>query len=231
MNNLSQQNLKIIYLDEDLIAVDKPSGLLTIQDGYHPELPNLKTILRGKYGEVYTVHRLDKLTSGIVLFARNTEMHRDLSIQFSEHQVGKTYHAIVHGFPIWKRKVINQPLKINGDRKHRTIISHSHGKEATTIVNCIRKSECYSYLEIKPKTGITHQIRSHLSALGFPILGDRLYNHSSCIKKGSSDPCGSFYLHAKSISFYHSRTNNFLDLDIDLPDYFDSFINDHFKKY
>lgn len=231
MDILLKHQFNIIFQDKDLIAVSKPSGLLTIQDGFHPEIPNLRTVLKELYGEIYTVHRLDKLTSGIVLFARNAATHRDLSIQFSDRKIEKTYLAVVHGFPIWQNKIIDQPLKVNGDRSHRTVISLIEGKKAATLVKCLIKSETYTLLEIKPKTGYSHQIRAHLSASGFPVVGDKLYCRTSSIAKADNISSSFFYLHSKSISFFHSGINEMLSLNTDIPDYFEQFIHDQIRIY
>ncbi|HSM26091.1 MAG TPA: RluA family pseudouridine synthase, partial [Anaerolineaceae bacterium] len=167
----------LVYVDSSIIIVNKPSGLRTIPDGYQKNLPNLQTLLKEKFSSIFTIHRLDKETSGLIIFGRNKLSHRNLNIQFEQKLIDKTYHALVHNIPEWDVYTIDQPLLIDGDRKHRTVIN-PNGKSATTFLRKVEvnNDNHLSFLDIHPKTGYTHQIRSHLNHLGFPILGDQLYS-------------------------------------------------------
>jgi RluA family pseudouridine synthase len=168
-------SVPVVYEDENVIILDKPGGILSIEDGFQPDLLNLRSLLTKKYGRIWVVHRLDKDTSGIIIFAKNADSHRFINSQFSERRVIKTYQAVVHGFPLWREKIIELPLKINGDRKHRTIIDSLNGKKALSSVKLIEHWAAYSLFHIVPATGYTHQIRAHCAAYGFPIVGDHQY--------------------------------------------------------
>jgi RluA family pseudouridine synthase len=208
---------ELIYQDDQLIAINKPAGLLSIRDGYDPTLPYAAALLEPQFGRVWVVHRLDRDTSGILLFARTQEAHQDLNTQFEDRKIKKTYHTIICGCPPWEKYRIDLPLKVDGDRKHRTVVSEKEGKPART--DCFLLEQfCpeFSLLAALPYTGYTHQIRTHLARIGFPILGDRLY---------SANPTGSslssiisrLALHARSITFLHPYSHLPLNLEATYP--------------
>lgn len=200
MRNLPFATVPIIYEDDHVIVLNKLEGLLTIEDGFHPELPNLRSLLRDHYGKIWTVHRLDKETSGVIIFAKDSETHKFLNDQFANRQVKKEYHAVVQGFPSWKEKTIDYPLKTNGDRKHRSVIDTKYGKKSKTLLRVIGKSDLFCYLEVFPATGYTHQIRAHCAAIGLPILGDNLYFRGCKINKFLEPD--HLFLHANSLEIY-----------------------------
>jgi tRNA pseudouridine32 synthase / 23S rRNA pseudouridine746 synthase len=191
----------IMYEDKKIIAINKPEGLLTIPDGYQKNLPNLFNILKLFIPNLWIVHRLDKLTSGIVLFAKDPFVHKDLNFQFENRSIGKKYIAVTHGFPCWEEKLIDLPLRINGDRRHRTVIDEARGKPARTKVTIIEKNERCSLLSIFPKTGYTHQIRCHLSSIGHLVLGDDLYRYFQFKDQKNTHKYPRLFLHAESITF------------------------------
>lgn len=217
-------DIPVIYEDDQLVAINKPAGLLSIPDGYNPQLLNLQTLLREKYGGIWTVHRLDKETSGVIIFAKTAEAHRQLNSQFDERSIKKDYQCVIVGEPEWEDFTINLPLKVNGDRKHRTVV-HSTGKAATTKVHLAGRKKGLSYLVVKPGTGYTHQIRAHLAAEGFTILGDVLYKPIAERKfpdrfseKSVEYVIGSrLYLHAQSIVFFHPiyQTETMIEAPLD----------------
>lgn len=165
----------LLWMDEDLLALNKPAGLLTIPDGYDPSLPNLAAMLKEHYGPTWVIHRLDKDTSGVILFARNAEAHRQLNAQFAHRETQKEYHCLFAGQPEWTETQIDLPLRVNGDRRHRTVVDHSAGKAAQTTIRVLQRLGLFTFAAAIPHTGYTHQIRSHLAAIGFPILADALY--------------------------------------------------------
>ena len=213
----------IIYEDEAIVALNKPEGLLSIPDGYIEVLPNLRDLLKEKYGSIWVVHRLDKLTSGVILFAKNRSTHKELSMQFQTRNIKKDYAALVHGFPIWKEKNVYLPIRVNGDRHHRTVVDLNSGKVASTYVKVINKYNTFSRVQIFPNSGYSHQIRCHLAALGHPIIGDNLY----CFLR-YKNPSFSFteprlFLHAESLTFKLASGSN-LTISAPIPDLFFSFM-------
>lgn len=164
-----------IYCDDSLVVLNKASGILTAADRYDADSPRLDTLATGDYGKLYAVHRIDKDTSGAVLYARTAESHRALSMAFQERSVQKVYHALVYGRPLWSETVCEARLLVNGDARHRTIVSRA-GKDALTAFRVIGDCGPYSWIEARPKTGRTHQIRAHLRELGFSIVCDPLYS-------------------------------------------------------
>ena len=186
--------INLLYLNDSLIAVNKPAGLPSLPDGYNLSAPHLKSVLEPVYGRLWIVHRLDRDTSGVVLLARSAQAHRELNSRFEQHQVVKRYHAVVCGCPDWREKEVRLPLRPDGDRRHRTIVDEQRGKPSITEFHLLRSLGRYALVEASPHTGRTHQIRAHLAAIGLPILGDTLYGgqaglFTSMIKPGFT--CGS----------------------------------------
>lgn len=168
--------LDILYQDENILAINKPSGLLTLPDGFQPDLPHVRTLLEPDWGRLWIVHRLDKGTSGVLLLARNPETHRLLNDQFARHVIQKEYRALTIGNPDRDQWDVSLPLKVNGDREHRTVVNSRSGKAAATHFQVLKRfSSGHSLLAVQPHTGYTHQIRAHLAACDLPILGDPLY--------------------------------------------------------
>jgi len=196
-----------------VIALNKPEGFLTIPDGYFQDAPNLRDILRTKFGRIWVVHRLDKDTSGVIVFAKNAIMHKKLNDAFSHRQTKKKYIAFIHGVPFWTERIISYPLLINGDRRHRTIINLVNGKPAETIINITEKKMIYSEAIIWPKTGYTHQIRSHLSQIGHPVIGDALYDMHRTKAIDGAIQCPQ----TEKGLFLHASELKFIDKSINLP--------------
>jgi RluA family pseudouridine synthase len=193
--------MKIIYEDNHLIVVDKPAGLPVLPDGWEKDSPYLVKILEEGYGKIFIVHRLDKITSGAIIFGRDAVTHRELNIQFEGHQAEKIYHAIVEGNPKWDEKFARFPLRANVGHKHRTMVDNKNGKPSETHFRVIKRFEAAALVEAKPMTGRTHQIRVHAYALGHPLVGDVLYGAQETFKFARP------MLHAQSLSFLHPMTN------------------------
>lgn len=193
--------MKIIYEDAQLVVVDKPAGLSVLPDGWEKDSEYLVKMLEETFGKMFIVHRLDKITSGVMVFARDPEIHRALNIQFENHDAQKTYHAILEGNPKWEQKVAKHPLRANVGHKHRTMVDDKNGKPSETRFRVIKRYPESALVEAKPMTGRTHQIRVHAYALGHPLVEDVLYGARDLY--GLSHPM----LHAQSLSFIHPATN------------------------
>lgn len=170
--------MDILYTDDQILVIDKPAGIPVLPDGWEQDAPYLVKMLEEEFGKLWVVHRLDKGTSGVMIFARNAESHRALNTQFENHEAMKTYHAIVEGNPKWDEKVTKFPLRANVGKKHRTAVDDKNGKPAETHFRVIKRYQDAALVEAKPMTGRTHQIRVHAYALGHPLLGDVLYGAS-----------------------------------------------------
>ena len=200
--------MKIIYEDEYVLVLDKPAGLPVLPDGWEKDAPYLVKTLEEQYGKLWIVHRLDKITSGVMVIARDAETHRTLNIQFEARQAEKVYHAIVEGIPQWNEKIAKHPLRINVGHKHRTGVSDKYGKPSETRFKVIKRYQArpeqgrrdLALIEARPVTGRTHQIRVHAYALGHPLLGDTLYGASEThlIARPA--------LHAHSLTFTHPQS-------------------------
>ncbi|MBQ9238167.1 MAG: RluA family pseudouridine synthase [Treponema sp.] len=164
-----------LFVDSALVALNKRSGLSVSADRYNSAAPRLDVIAEKEFGKLYAVHRIDKDTSGIILYARTPDAHRNLSRQFTAHSVQKIYHCIVHGHPAWQTLHVDVPLRTDGDTQHRTVVSRQNGKPAVTDFTRIADCGKYSWIEARPITGRTHQIRAHLAAHNVYIVCDSLY--------------------------------------------------------
>ena len=193
--------MKIIYEDNHLLVVDKPAGLSVLPDGWEKDSEYLVKRLQDQYGKIFIVHRLDKITSGVMVFARDAETHRVLNIQFENHEAQKTYHAILEGNPKWEEKVAKHPLRANVGHKHRTMVDDRKGKPSETRFRVMKRYQESALVEAKPMTGRTHQIRVHAYALGHPLVEDVLYGARD--RYGLPRPM----LHAQSLLFVHPVSN------------------------
>ena len=225
--------LDILYEDKDIIVVNKPKGLVVHPANGNPDgtlvnaiMAICKDTLSGIGGEIRPgiVHRLDKDTSGVIIIAKNDNAHINLSEQIKNHKVEKTYIALVRGNVKENEATINMPIgRSTKDRKKMAVTKN--GKNAITHFKVIKRYGSYTLLEIKIETGRTHQIRVHLSQIGYPIIGDTVYSNGKN-EWGVVGQC----LHAKSIKFRHPITNKEMFIEAKLPEYFKSIIDDLDKK-
>ena len=210
-------NPQCIYQDDDLLIINKPSGLLSIPDGYDPSLPHLKYVLEPLFDGLWMVHRLDKGTSGIMILARNKEAHRILSEYFRKREIEKYYHALITPSPGWGELHINLPLRTDADRKHRTRVDQTTGKHAETICMVKKSFQNSALIEIKILTGFTHQIRAHLRAYQHIIVGEQLYNAGL---QSPHFPVKRLMLHSRRIGFSHPASGDWMDYTAPYPEDF-----------
>lgn len=209
----------IMWVDPALVVLNKPAGMLTLPDGYNPNLPHLRSILEPSLGQLWIVHRLDKETSGVIVIARSAETHRRLNTQFQQSQVVKEYHALVMGNPPWDTYTVDKSLRANVGHHHRTIVDEKKGKPALTLLRVIRRfSEPrygdYALVEATPKTGRTHQVRAHLFAVGFPPIADSLYGDKT---HPAYHRLASLGLHARSLTLEHPLTGKIIKYEAPYP--------------
>jgi RluA family pseudouridine synthase len=163
----------IILENDDLVVVNKPSGLLTIPDREGKDV-SLKQLLQQKSGDIFTVHRLDRDTSGIVVFARNEQTHKHLSQQFENRETNKIYQGLVLGSLLQKEGVINEPISEHPSKRGFMTV-YKNGKESITEYEVLEQFRFFSWLRFRILTGRTHQIRVHMKHIGHPIACDPLY--------------------------------------------------------
>ena len=217
--------VEVLYEDDDIIVVNKPKGMVVHPGNGNPDgtlvnaLMNIcKDSLSGIGGEIRPgiVHRLDKDTSGVIVVAKNDKAHINLSEQIKNHEVEKTYIALVRGIVKENEATINMPIGRNkNDRKKMAV--EKDGKEAVThfkVLERYPKDNC-TLLEVKIETGRTHQIRVHLSHIVYPVIGDTTYSNGKN-KWGVVGQC----LHAKRLKFKHPTTGKEMIIEAELPKYF-----------
>ncbi|HEY7774229.1 MAG TPA: RluA family pseudouridine synthase [Marinagarivorans sp.] len=203
----------VIYQDDDYLAINKPSGLLSnpgrAENTYDCALTRLQTA----FGEIHLVHRLDCDTSGVMVFAKHKKAEGALKKQLQEREIEKTYHALVWGVPKLAKGVIQFPLGPNPDDRPLQKIEPK-GKAATTRYHLLEANtdSDTALLELKPETGRTHQLRVHLEGIGHPILGDTFYGHAQA-QAMQSRLC----LHAKTLQFSHPFSGQPVVIDTAVP--------------
>lgn len=225
--------LDVIYEDKDIIVINKPKGMVVHPANGNPNgtlvnaVMNIcKDSLSGIGGEVRPgiVHRLDKDTSGIIIVAKNDKAHINLSEQIKNHEVKKIYIALVRGVIKENEATINMPIgRSTKDRKKMDVTEK--GKNAITHFKVLARSDKYTLLMVNIETGRTHQIRVHLSHIGYPIIGDEVYSNG----KNEWNVQGQC-LHAWKLKFVHPITGNEMELKAELPEYFKNIIRQIWNK-
>ena len=209
--------ISVVYEDEHLLAVDKPAGMPVHPGVGHPDSTLLNALMGldsgigavGGASRPGLVHRLDKDTSGLVLVAKTEQAHERLSAQFKERSVRKGYLALVAGHPDPAEAIIDAPIgRDPGDRKKMAIVDD--GRESSTLYRTLRSYRDCSLIDVRPKTGRTHQIRVHFASIGHPIIGDDTY--------GRADPrIDRHFLHAAYLEFEHPASGERVELHAPLP--------------
>lgn len=206
---------QIIFEHPQYVVVSKAAGLLSVPERFTDEI-SLKRMLRDRYGEIYTVHRLDQGTSGLILFARNLEGHKDLNQLFEDRKVIKKYLAIVEGRMRKNEGKIDAPiLKLPGQNR---VVIHKQGKESLTTYHVINQFNNHALLSLELHTGRTHQIRIHLNYLGNPLLVDPVYGRHEDFMVSSIKGKNKFHLEKGTIEYpllrrtpLHAEQLSFID--------------------
>ena len=219
-------NLKIVYEDEDVVVVDKPTGMVvhpaagnyskTLVNGLLYEIDDLK----GIKGEIRPgiVHRIDKNTSGLLMVAKNDMSVKDLEEQLKEHSVNRLYIGLVSGVISEERGRIFAPIgRDPDDRKKMAVVKD--GKNAITNFRVLERYKKFTLCEFKLDTGRTHQIRVHMKYIGHPLVGDIEYGSKKLASETGQ------YLHAAVLGFIHPRTKEYMEFKSELPDYFKSYLD------
>ncbi|MBU2514456.1 RluA family pseudouridine synthase [bacterium] len=238
-------HLDIVFEDDHLIIVNKPSGMVVHPSAghhtdtlvnyllHHTRLPDTDPIRPG------IVHRIDKDTSGLLLIAKNSSAHEHLASQFFNHSISRKYEALVWGVPKEIKGTINKPLgRHPSDRKKFAV--REYGKQAITHWTVLQSYNYLSLIECKLETGRTHQIRVHMSSIGHPLVGDSVYGRFRNLGKKLSDSLITLLkiypgqaLHAKSLGFVHPFTNKWIEFESKRPSEMETIIKmlqDFFQK-
>jgi 23S rRNA pseudouridine1911/1915/1917 synthase len=180
--------LDVLHEDENLIAVNKPAGLLVTPDRWDRGIPTIQDMLReylrkkvsGEHPNIRLIHRLDKDTSGVIVLAKNVKAQSYVSKQFEAGEVSKSYHAIVKGEMRKDDGIINMPL-MESPKRPGTMVVNKKGKKSISLYKVLERFRDFTLVEVNPLTGRTHQVRVHMSAAGYPLAIDPLYGSSSSI--------------------------------------------------
>ena len=234
-----RDKFEILHEDDHILIINKPAGLLTIPDRISPDKPSLVRLLQKKYEKVMTVHRLDRETSGILVFARNEDAHRHLSIQFEKHTADKFYTALLDGVVHNEEGEVNKPIG-----EHPVIPGKMHinntGKPSLTFYRVTERFKRFTLAEVLIKTGRTHQIRVHMQSIGYPLAIDALYGRRSEIFlsefKGKGFHSGKYTeevrplmsrssLHATRLRIDHPATGERMEFYTELPKDFAALLN------
>ncbi len=216
--------LDILYEDDDVIVVNKPKGMVVHPAPGHYTgtlvnalLEHCSQGLSGINGVLRPgiVHRIDRDTTGSVIACKNDKAHACIAQQLKEHSIVRRYHAIVYGSLKNDEGTVRTFIgRHPADRKKMAVLT-SGGKEAITHYKVLERFEKFTYIECRLETGRTHQIRVHMAHLGHPLLGDVVYGPKSCPYKLEGQT-----LHAKILGFHHPKTNEYIETDAPLPEYF-----------
>lgn len=189
--------LAVIHADHEVLVVSKPDGLLSVP-GKGPHLADcLLARVQAVYPEALLVHRLDRDTSGVMVFALTPHAQRHLGLQFEKRQTRKTYVARVWGKVAEKTGTIDLPLAVDWPNRPRQMVDHENGRSAITDWRVMRSNDAETRLRLFPKTGRSHQLRVHCLAIGHPILGDPLY------AEGAAGEFPRLMLHSENLRFRH----------------------------
>ena len=217
--------LDIYYEDDDVIIVNKPSGMVVHpgNGNYSGTLVNAliyhTNSLSSDDKRPGIVHRIDKDTSGLLMVAKNDVAHANLASQLSKHDINRKYIALVWGVIPHDTGTIDAPIGRDKNDRQKMCVTDVNSKEAITHFRVLERYENTTLIELKLETGRTHQIRVHMNYIGFPIVNDPVYGHRKIINDYGQ------MLHAALIGFIHPKTNKYMEFDSELPDCFLNILN------
>ncbi len=222
--------LDIVYEDSDLLVVNKPKGMVVHpaagqQNGtlVNALLYHCKGSLSGIGGvsRPGIVHRIDKDTSGLLIVAKNDSSHNFLASQIKEHSFTREYEAVVYGNVKNDKGTVNAPIGRHPVKRKQMAVTPVNSRDATTHYEVINRYNGFTYLRLRLETGRTHQIRVHMSYIGYPLAGDEVYGPKKVIKE-----LGGQCLHARKIGFIHPSTKEYMEFTSELPLYFKDFLEE-----
>ena len=210
----AHEGLNIIQMDDDLILIDKPSGLLSVPGRGEDKQDCLISRVQQEYPEALIVHRLDMDTSGVMVLARNKAMHRELSLLFQERKTEKHYSAIVEGIVHQPSGRIDLPLLVDWPNRPKQQVNMLMGKPAVTFFNVLSTNidDDSTLMDLRPITGRTHQLRVHMEFIGHAILGDDLYAPVESLSRSPR-----LLLHARQLEFKHPISNQTICCSSEIP--------------
>ncbi len=216
--------IEILYEDDDFAVINKAAGMVvhagagvrsgTLVNALLFHLESLSAAAGAERPGI--VHRLDKMTSGLILVAKNDEAHRQLATAFKARSVRKTYLALVAGRVKHDASVIDAPIGRDPVHRHRMKTCGIRAREALTAYRVLRRFQGFTLLEVSPHTGRTHQVRVHLASIGHPVVGDTLYSIASRVR-GAEKLLNRTFLHALALEFPHPRTGQTVSFTAPLP--------------
>ena len=220
--------LEVVFEDDDLLVVNKPKGMVVhpAAGNYSGTLVNALLFhcgdsLSGINGVMRPgiLHRIDKNTSGLLIVAKNDFSHEHLALQIKEHSFTREYEAVVYGKLKNDSGTISAPIGRHPVKRKEMAVTDRNSKEAVTHYKVITQYDGFAHVRLKLETGRTHQIRVHMAYIGHPVAGDDVYGPKKVIKSLNGQ-C----LHAKKIGFIHPRTDEYIEFESDLPNYFKEFL-------
>ena len=204
--------LEILYIDEDVLVVNKPSGLLSVPGKELKHRDSLEVRVKEQYANSLLVHRLDMDTSGVMIFALNKSSQRSLNLQFEQRAVKKIYEARVFGNINKNDGSIDLPLIVDWPNRPLQKVDIKEGKDALTHWHVLKREKNATRVRLMPETGRTHQLRVHMMSIGHAILGDRFYGNAIEINLAKE-----LQLHAKQLVFNHPKSGKSLALISKVP--------------
>lgn len=218
-------SLEILYEDSEVIVINKPKGMVVHPAPGHLSGTLVNALLFRCQGQLSgingvlrpgIVHRIDRDTTGSIIACKNDRAHNSIAEQLKNHTIVRRYHAIVHGMIKEDEGTVHTLIgRHPSDRKKMAVLSRG-GKDAVTHYHVLERSDKFTYIECRLETGRTHQIRVHMAHLGHPLLGDAVYGPKNCPYRNLEGQT----LHAKILGFRHPVSDEYIETDAPLPEYF-----------